>query len=157
MNVSFVVIGSLLAIGGALGHRCVARGPRPRTAGLAMLLLVVSGINSAAVGFVPLDVDGGLHALVATPVFVAQPVALVLLGSVLLVRGLAVPGAVVLTCGVVATIGALVFVATLASVVTGDVDGLFERVALWPANVGVAVLGWGVLRARHGRVWETEA
>lgn len=154
MNVAFVVIGSLLAVGAVLAARAVLRGPRSGVAGAGMALLLIAGVSSAAVGFVPLDVDGDLHALVATPVFVTQPVALLLLGTVFLSRRRRMLGAVLLGSGAIATTGAILFAVSLA---TGDVGGLYERVALWPCQVGVAALGWDVLRTHRHPVWETEA
>ena len=154
MNLSFVVIGSLLALGAVLAAGTVVRASGSRVAGVAMALLFVAGVSSAAVGFVPLDVDGDLHALVATPLFVTQPIALVLLGAIALRRSRVRLGSVLLGCGLVAAFGGIAFVTTLA---TGDVGGLYERVALWPCNVGVAALGWDVLRTRRHPVWETEA
>lgn len=154
MNVTFVVIGSLLAIGAVLSGPAVRQAVGARLAGVGTALLVVAGISSAAVGLVPLDVDGELHALVATPVFVTQPVALLLLGAALVARWRRLIGAVILACGLVAATGSVAFTVTL---VTGDVGGLYERIALWPCQVGVAVLGWDVLRAHRHPVWETAA
>ncbi len=154
MNVSFVVIGSLLAIGAVLAAGTVVPASRSRVGGVAMALLFVAGVSSAAVGFVPLDINGELHALVATPVFVTQPIALVLLGVVALRRSRVRLGSVLLACGVVAAFGGIAFATTLA---TGDVGGFYERVALWPCQVGVAALGWDVLRTRRHLVWDTEA
>lgn len=163
MNASFVVIGALLTLGGALAapyvvRRAATSGRAARgAAGAAMLLLVVAGASSVAVGLVPLDVDVDLHALVATPVFVVQPLALLLLGALLLARGRRAWGAVVLGLGLLATAGTIAFAVSLA---TGDVGGLYERVALWPGNLGVAVVGWTVLSAgvpRRPPVWETAA
>lgn len=157
MNGTFMVIGALLSLGALLVASTVVAGARARMAAWALGLLVVAGISSSAVGFVPLDVDPGLHALVATPVFVTQPVALVLLGAVALQRrggqGRST-GAFLLGCGVVGVLGAVAFAVTLA---TGDNGALYERIALWPCNVAVGALGWTVLRnGRHG-VWDTEA
>lgn len=154
MNVTFVVIGSLLAIGAVLSTRAVRQAVGVRLAGAGMGLLVVAGISSAAVGLVPLDVDGELHALVATPVFVTQPVALLLLGAAFVARRRRLIGAVILASGLVAATGSVAFAVTL---VTGDVGGLYERIALWPCQVGVAALGWDVLRAHRHPVWETAA
>lgn len=69
MNGSFIGFGLLLA-GGAL---LLARSLGPWVTGL----LVVSGLSSVATGLAPLDQDATLHAMAATPLFVAQPVALV--------------------------------------------------------------------------------
>ena len=73
MNGSFMVFGVLLA-GGAL---LLARALGPWVTGL----LVVSGLSSVATGLAPLDRDATLHALAAGPLFVAQPIALLVLGA----------------------------------------------------------------------------
>jgi len=161
MNASFVVIGTLLAAGGLLAAPALSRrttGAR-RAAVLAVSgLLVVAGLSSAGVGLVPLDVDGDLHTLVALPLFVTQPVALILLGALAVRAGPRVWGGVLLGLGLLAAAGGIAFGATL---VTGDVGGLYERIALWPCHLGLAVLGWRLLPvgrapARHD-VWETAA
>ena len=72
MNGSFMGYGVLLA-GGAL---LLMKPLGPWVTGL----LVVSGVSSYATGLAPLDQDATLHAIAATPLFVAQPLALVLLG-----------------------------------------------------------------------------
>lgn len=158
MNSTFVVIGVLLSLGALLVASTVVPGARSRAAAWAVGLLVVAGVSSTAVGLVPLDVDPGLHALVATPVFVTQPLALVLLGVVVLGRrrsgGGRTTGRVLLGCGLLAVVGANVFGLAIA---TGDHGALWERVALWPCNIAVGVLGWTVLRHHRDRVWETEA
>lgn len=154
MNVTFVIIGSLLALGALLGAGTVVRRPARIRSGVAMALLFVAGVSSASVGFVPLDVDGDLHALVATPLFVTQPVALLLLGGLALGRGRRGLGSVLLGSGLVAATGGIAFGVSL---VTGDVGGLYERVALWPCQVGVAAVGWSLLRAARDPVWETAA
>ena len=72
MNGSFMAYGVLLA-GGAL---LLMRPLGPWVTGL----LVVSGVSSYATGLAPLDQDATLHAIAATPLFVGQPLALLLLG-----------------------------------------------------------------------------
>ena len=72
MNGAFMVYGVALA-GGAL---LLARPLGP----WVTALLVVAGLSSYATGLAPLDQDATLHALAATPLFVAQPLALLLLG-----------------------------------------------------------------------------
>jgi hypothetical membrane protein len=154
MNASFVVIGSLLALGALLGALTIVRRPALIRTAAAMAMLFVAGISSAAVGFVPLDVDGDLHALVATPLFVTQPIALLLLGAVALGRGRRGLGGLLVVSGLVAAVGGVAFAVTL---MTGDVGGLYERIALWPCQVGVATVGWSLLRAERDPVWETAA
>ena len=70
LDVAFVVFGVLRVLGALLLRPSLAPGSA-RTAATA--LWVVSGSCSAAVGFVPVDQHPGLHALVAAPVFVLQP------------------------------------------------------------------------------------
>lgn len=73
MNGSFVAFGTLLVAGAVLLSR--------RLGPWVTALLVVSGASSFATGLAPLDQDATLHALAAAPLFVAQPVALVVLGA----------------------------------------------------------------------------
>ena len=129
MNGSFVGFGVLLAGGAVL----MARPLGPWVTGL----LVVSGLSSVATGLAPLDQDTTLHALAATPLFVAQPIALVVLGARLrqdqprLARALL-------------TTGAVTGVAAAAFVLSGDgpVSGALERLALWPVLLGLAAFAW---------------
>lgn len=139
MNGAFVVIGAALALGALLASRDLAS---RRTTWVASLLLVISGVSSLAVGLVPLDSRPEAHTLVALPVFVAQPIALLLLGIgwrralPLVARGL-------LLAGFLAAAGGIAFGATL---VLGEPGGLFERVSLWSCHLGVALLGATVMR-----------
>ena len=130
MNGSFVGYGALLA-GGAL---LMARPFGPWATGL----LVVSGLSSIATGLAPLDQDAALHALAATPLFVAQPVALVALGMRLrkdrprLGRGLMATGAVTAA-------------AAVGFILSGEdsaVSGALERLALWPVFFGAGAAAW---------------
>ncbi len=130
MNGSFMGYGVLLA-GGAL---LLARPLGPWVTGL----LVVSGISSYATGLAPLDQDAALHAMAATPLFVAQPVALLLLGHRLkkdrprLAKALLATGLV--TAG-----------AAVGFIVAGDdaAGGALERLALWPVLLGLGAFAWG--------------
>lgn len=137
MNGSFVTFGVLLAGGSALLLRPLG----PWASGL----LVISGLSSVATGLAPLDQDGTLHAIAATPLFVAQPVALVVLGVRLrdeqphLAR-------VLLATGAVTAAAAVAFVASGDSPVSGGL----ERLALWPVLLGTAAFAWSRL-SRRGR------
>ena len=71
-NAAFVLFGLLRVLGAVLLHPGLTAG-WTRTAATA--LWVVSGLCSAAVGFAPVDQHPELHALVAVPVFVLQPLA----------------------------------------------------------------------------------
>lgn len=76
MNGSFIGFGALLVVGAVLLSRPL--GPLvPWVTGL----LLVSGLSSVATGLAPLDQDATLHAIAAAPLFVAQPVALIVLGA----------------------------------------------------------------------------
>lgn len=138
MNGSFMGYGVLLA-GGAL---LLAKPLGPWVTGL----LVISGISSYATGLAPLDEDAAFHTLAATPLFVAQPLALLVLGHRLkhvqprLAKGL-------LVTGLVTAAGAVGFI------VSGDdaAAGALERLALWPVLFGLGAFAWGQ-RPRRGRV-----
>lgn len=129
MNGSFIGYGVLLA-GGAL---LLARPLGPWVTGL----LVVSGVSSYATGLAPLDQDATLHAIAATPLFVGQPLALLVLGHRLrherprLAKGLLVTGLV--TAG-----------AAVGFILSGDerAAGALERLALWPVLFGLGAFGW---------------
>ena len=139
MNATFFAIGVALLLGPLLCARVLPPA--------AVVLLAVAGVSSASVGLVPLDTQGALHAMVATPLFATQPLALLVLAwSARRHRAWA---GVLLGAGLVAAAGAVAFGATLMS---GDVGGLYERIALWSCHLGLFALGVSLLR---GGVWET--
>lgn len=129
MNGSFIVFGVLLAVGALLLRRSLG----PWVTGL----LVIAGLSSVATGLAPLDQDATLHAIAATPLFVAQPVALIVLGARLR-AGQSRLARVLLVAGVVTASAAAAFV------LSGDGSGAgaFERLALWPVLVGLAAFAW---------------
>lgn len=137
MNGSFMGFGVLLAAGAVLLSRPL--GP------WATGLLVVSGLSSIATGLAPLDQDATLHTLAATPLFVAQPIALIVLGARVRSEQPALGGALVAT-------GALTSAAAVAFVLGGDgpVPGALERLALWPVLIGLAGFAWSRLPRRRG-------
>lgn len=138
MNGSFMGYGALLA-GGAL---LLAKPLGPWVTGL----LVVSGISSFATGLAPLDQDAALHAMAATPLFVAQPVALLLLGARLRHESPRLSKALLFT-------GAVTAAAALGFILTGDdaAGGALERLALWPVLFGLGALAWSERpRVRRG-------
>ncbi len=141
MNAGFVVFGLLRALG-ALLLRDHFRPSRWRTA--ATSLWVLSGIFSAAVGLAPVDQYPGVHALVATPIFVLQPLAiLATVGAV----GQGVSAAVRSTglmAGALSAIGSLGFGARLGQPTWG---GGLERLALWPAYVWLGILAASLVAA----------
>ena len=128
MNGSFMAFGVLLAGGAAL----LARPLGPWATGL----LVVSGLSSVATGLAPQDQGATLHLWAATPLFVAQPIALVVLGARLRQERPRLARALVAT-GVVTAAAAVAFV-----VGAGPASGAAERLALWPVLAGVAGFAW---------------
>lgn len=137
MNGSFMGYGVLLA-GGAL---LLARPLGPWVTGL----LVVSGISSYATGLAPLDQDAVLHTLAATPLFVGQPLALLLLAARVRTEKPRLSQALFAT-------GAVTAAAAAGFVLSGDerAAGALERLALWPVLLGLAGFAWG-LRPGQGR------
>lgn len=132
MNASFLGFGVLLAVGALL--------LAPRLGRVACVLLVVAGISSVGVGLAPVDQSGALHTLVATPLFVVQPVALLLLARAFRAQR-AVAGVLLVAAGLTA-IGAIVFI-----VVDGGAgQGVWERLALWPVLFALATVGISCLR-----------
>ncbi len=100
-------------------------------------LLVVSGISSYATGLAPLDQDAALHAMAATPLFVAQPAALLLLGLRLRDDRPRLSRALLVT-------GAITAAAAIGFIVSGDdrAAGALERLALWPVLFGLGGFAW---------------
>lgn len=135
MNGSFMVFGALLAGGAVLLARSL--GP------WATSLLVISGLSSVATGLAPLDQNATLHAIAAAPLFVAQPIALILLGA--RCRN-GQPGLAwaLLTAGAVTSAAAALFVLSG----DGPTSGALERLALWPVLVAVAGFAWTRLPGR---------
>lgn len=130
MNGSFMAYGVLMA-GGAL---LLAKPLGPWVTGL----LVVSGVSSYATGLAPLDQGAMLHTIAATPLFIAQPLALLLIGHRLredrprLARALLATGLVTVA-------------AAVGFILSGDqrAAGALERLALWPVLFGLAGFAWG--------------
>ncbi|MEO6606520.1 MAG: DUF998 domain-containing protein [Aeromicrobium sp.] len=136
MNGSFISFGALLVLGAVLLSRTLG----PWVTGL----LLVSGLSSVATGLAPLDQNATWHAIAAAPLFVAQPVALIILGSRLRNSGPRLAGAL-LVAGVVTGTAALSFVLSGG----GPASGALERLALWP--VLVALAGFGLTRLHPDR------
>jgi hypothetical membrane protein len=130
MNGAFMGYGVALA-GGAI---LMARPLGPWVTGL----LVVSGASSYATGLAPLDQDATLHAMAATPLFVAQPLALMLLGHRLKHESPRLAKALLAT-GLLTAAGAVGFV---MSGEDGRAAGALERLALWPVLGGLAAFAW---------------
>ncbi len=143
MNVSFVTFGLLLAGGAVLLLRLLG----PWVTGL----LVVSGLSSVATGLAPLDQGTTLHAIAATPLFVAQPIALLVLGVRLRAHQPRL-------ARVLLTTGAVTGAAATAFVLSGDgpASGALERLALWPVIVALAGFSWTSLPRASGP-WTSSA
>nr|WP_302477610.1 DUF998 domain-containing protein [Aeromicrobium stalagmiti] len=137
MNLGFMWFGLTLLLGALLLGRQAMSGLTGR---LAVALWCVSGLGSIGVGLVPVNEDGALHSLVAVPIFVAQPLALLLMGLSLRSRS---------TMGVAAlsAAGVVGFAAVLLADGTAYV-GAFERLALWPGYLWVAVIALAVFPRR---------
>lgn len=133
MNGSFMAFGALLAIGAVLLARHLGR--------WVAALLVVSGLSSIATGLAPLDQDAALHALAATPLFVAQPLALLVLAARLRSDRPTLAAAFAAT-------GTITAAAAVAFVLAGDdsASGAFERLSLWPVFFALAAFAWTTLR-----------
>lgn len=129
MNGSFIGFGALL-FGGAV---LLARPLGPWVTGL----LAVSGLSSVATGLAPLDQDATLHAIAATPLFVAQPVALILLSARSRNDRPRLAWAL-WAAAVVAGAAAVSFVLSA----DGPASGALERLALWPVLLGLAGFAW---------------
>lgn len=134
MNGSFIGFGALLVSGAVLLSPPLG----PWVTGL----LVVSGLSSVATGLAPVDQDATLHAIAAAPLFVAQPIALIVLGARLRNDRPRLAGALS-AAGVVTGTAAVLFVLSG----DGPASGALERLALWPVLVGLAGFAWTRLRA----------
>lgn len=133
MNGTFVGVGLLLALGAVLLAAWL--GP------VVTVLLVVAGLSSVGTGLAPVDEDPLLHALVATPLFVCQPLALLLLARALRTTHVRLAGALLIAGSVTAsaTVGYLL-------VGNGAGAGVLERLALWPVLVALAAVAAVVVR-----------
>lgn len=134
MNTAFLWFGTTLALGALLGG---SRHLPGRTGRAAVVMWCVSGIGSIGVGLFPVNEDPTIHGLVALPIFVAQPAALLLMGLSLQ------SSRPRLSAGAFAVAAlSLVGAAGFGLLVGGDSGaiGAFERLALWPGYVWVSVV-----------------
>ena len=140
MNAAFIGFGLLQALGAVPLLR--GRGRRA----LVGWLWVVAGLASVGVGLLPVDSHPGAHAVVATPVFAAQPLALLLHARTL-------PPGPVRPAGLVLATIALVGVAGFVALLGADVGvGLAERAAIWPAKLWLPLVAVATARRlRSGR------
>lgn len=124
MNVAFVAFGVLQALGAIPLLRAATT--RERVVGW---LWVVAGTFSVGVGLAPVDVQPTLHSGVALPVFVAQPLAVVLHARWLAEGRIRAAGTAL---GVAAVLGAVTFAVLLGA---DHWSGAAERLAIWPAKL----------------------
>jgi hypothetical membrane protein len=137
MNGTFVGVGLLLALGAVL--------LAPRLGPAVTVLLVIAGLSSVATGLAPTDENAMLHTLAATPLFLCQPLALLLLARALRTAHVRLAGALVLT-------GTVTAAATVGYLLVGDGPGAgaLERLALWPVLVALAAVAAVVVRPTVG-------
>jgi len=146
MNVGFVWFGVTLAVGALL------LGPRilpGTTGGAAVAVWCVSGLASIGVGLVPVNENGGLHGLVALPVFLAQPTALLLTALSLRATRPALARATLAAASLSAA-GVFGF-GVLLAVDESAALGAVERLAVWPGYVWVGVIAVVSLRPVRSR------
>lgn len=136
MNGSFVAFGVLLIVGAALLWRTLG--------GWVTVLLAVAGASTVATGLAPLDQGVAFHAAAAAPLFAAQPIALIVLGTRLRTSHPRLAGALRVT-GVVTAAAALAFALSGG----GPASGALERLALWPVLVALAGFAWTTLPRRE--------
>jgi hypothetical membrane protein len=145
LDAAFVVFGVLRAVGAVLVRPLLGGGG---WGAAACGLWVVSGAAAAAVGLAPVDVGPALHAAVALPVFVLQPLALLATGVAVGRSGAIGPGVPRsgLVVGAVTVVAAAGFAGRLGA---GTWVGAFERLTLWPAYPWLAVAAWALLVGRR--------
>ena len=124
MDLTFIAFGALQA----LGATPLLRDPAGR-ARVVGWLWVAAGLFSVGVGLAPVDAHPTLHSVVALPVFVAQPLAVLLHARWLTAGKVRVVGTAL---GVAAVLGAVAFAVLLGA---DDWSGAAERLAIWPAKV----------------------
>lgn len=135
MNVAFIGFGALQAAGAwpllrdRLSHRHQVVGG----------LWAVAGSFSILVGFFPVDSHPVVHTLVALPVLVAQPLALVMHARLLSPSKVRSVG---MALGAVSIAGAVSFGLLLNS---DELGGFAERAAIWPAKAWLAMAALGVV------------
>ena len=134
MNIAFVWFGCTLLVGALLLGTRLLPG---RSGTAAVAAWCVSGIGSIGVGLFPVNEDASVHGLVALPIFVAQPLAIILMAVSLRTRHprTSLASYLVATASAAGAVG-------FGLLVGGDSGpiGAFERLALWPGYVWVCVV-----------------
>jgi hypothetical membrane protein len=141
LNTAFVVFGVLQALGALWLLRSARGRRRSHAVGVVGLLWAVAGVGSVGVGLLPVDQHPGAHAVAALPVFVCQPLALLLHARLVRGVGLRVVGALL---GTAALAGAVAFGVALGA---DHGAGLVERLAIWPAKIWLALVVLGYTAA----------
>ncbi|CAN5569957.1 hypothetical protein BH23ACT6_BH23ACT6_07810 [soil metagenome] len=139
MNAVFIGFGALQAVGA--WHLLRDRASRDHQ--VVGGLWAVSGSFSVLVGVFPVDSHPVAHTLVALPVFVCQPLALILHTRLLPPSKLRSAG---MALGVVSVVGAAAFGLLLNSETWG---GLTERAAIWPAKLWLALAALATTQPRY--------
>jgi hypothetical membrane protein len=132
MNTVFVLFGALQALGAWTLLRSSAGNGRR----LVGALWATAGVFSILVGLFPVDAHPTAHTLVALPVFLCQPLALLLHARLERHSPLRSMGTAL---AVVSIVGALSFGLLLAA---PSWAGLAERAAIWPAKLWLALCLW---------------
>jgi hypothetical membrane protein len=140
LNASFVLTGVLFAAGALLLRPSL---PPGRLVDLAVLLWVLAGVSSVATGLMPVNENPALHYAVAAPLFLVQPVSLLLAGWALWPQARALASFTLLTAA-----GCAVATVLFVAVPAAELDGLLERLALWPVKVVLGVLAISMLTGR---------
>ncbi|MBA2508566.1 MAG: DUF998 domain-containing protein [Nocardioidaceae bacterium] len=140
LNASFVLTGVLFAAGALLLRPSL---PPGRLVDLAVLLWVLAGVSSVATGLMPVNENPALHYAVAAPLFLLQPVSLLLAGWALWPQARALASFTLLTAA-----GCAVATVLFVAVPAAELDGLLERLALWPVKVVLGVLAISMLTGR---------
>ena len=143
MNLAFAWFGLTLALGALLwGTKHLAG----RAGRASIVLWCIAGAGSIGVGIFPVNDDPTAHGIVALPIFVAQPLALLLMAVSLRSTR---PRIAATTCvvAVAAAIGSIGFGMLVGRDVAGI--GAFERLALWSGYVGVSVVVLTSVVGRH--------
>jgi hypothetical membrane protein len=155
MNTSFIAAG-ILTIAGAvlLNHLWPAR----RLATVALVLWILAGLGKIIVGAVPENTDSGLHLLGALNLPISS-VAILLLS--LTIRrthpSLSATGVVVAVAGLASSVLSSVGQYAGSSFYLGLGAGGMERIAGYPSNLWLLLLGVIAIRAAHRHNSSTQA
>ncbi|MGC5617276.1 DUF998 domain-containing protein [Georgenia sp. Z1491] len=140
LNVAWIVTGLAFAAAALALRRVLPVGKR---GGIGAWLLVAGGLGQAGAGLWPSDVDLTLHTIIAMIGFLAQSVALILIGSGWL-RSRAALGRTTLIAGIVTIFGLLLLMAPTAWSLP---FGILERAAAWPFLLWLVLAGAAAMRA----------